>query len=100
MSCTEEFDDNWSYDNPCEWSNHFPSAAGLCQSPIDIKTDETISHFYPSFIFSSKYNSNELFKLTNNGHQVTATLADHTYGQSEKDLWFTGGGIKGTILFC
>jgi carbonic anhydrase len=99
MSCTEESDDYWSYDDPSHWSKHFPSANGFCQSPIDIITKETISQSYPLFIFSSKYDSNELFKLTNNGHQVTATLADHTYGQNEKDLWFTGGGIKGIFYF-
>ena len=30
---------------------------------------------------------------------MTATLADHTYGQTETDLWFTGGGIKGMFYF-
>jgi carbonic anhydrase len=99
MSCSEESDNHWSYDNPSEWQKHFPSAAGLCQSPIDINTNETIAQSYPLFMFSSKYDSNELFILTNNGHQVTATLADHIYGQNEKDLWFTGGGIKGTYYF-
>ena len=99
MSCVEESDDHWSYDNPSEWTKHFPSAAGLCQSPIDINSNEFIAESYPPFIFSPRYTSIELFKLTNNGHQVTATLDDHTYGQSEKDLWFTGGGIKGTFYF-
>ncbi len=99
MSCTEESNDYWSYDNPSEWPKHFKSASGLCQSPIDINTKQTIGQSYPLFIFSSKYDSNELFKLINNGHQVTATLADHTYGQSEKDLWFTGGGIDGIFYF-
>jgi carbonic anhydrase len=99
MSCTEESNDYWSYEDPSQWSKHFPSANGFCQSPIDINTEETIAQSYPLFIFSSKYHSNELFKLINNGHQVTATLADHTYGQNEKDLWFTGGGIKGIFYF-
>jgi carbonic anhydrase len=99
MSCTEESDDHWSYDNPSEWQKHFPSAAGSCQSPIDIHTNQTVPHFYSSFLFSTKYNSNELFKLTNNGHQVTATLADHTYGQSERDLWFTGSDLPGKFYF-
>jgi carbonic anhydrase len=99
MSCNEESNNYWSYDNPSEWQEHFPSAGGLCQSPIDIDTDKTVFHSYPSFTFSSKYHSNELFKLINNGNQVTATLADHTYGQNEKDLWFTGGGLTGTFYF-
>ena len=99
MSCTETTTDFWSYDEPFEWSKHFPSAAGFRQSPIDINTHETIPESYPLFIFSSKYNSNELFKLINNGHQVTATLADRTFGQNEKDLWFVGGGLTGQFYF-
>ncbi|UJR20087.1 hypothetical protein I4U23_023219 [Adineta vaga] len=99
MSCIEKSDDLWSYDDPCEWSKYFPSAAGLSQSPIDIRTNELIIHSYPPFEFSQRYNSNELFKLVNNGHQVAATLADHTYGQSGRDLWFTGGGIEGKFYF-
>jgi len=99
MSCTEESDDHWNYDDPSEWRKHFPSASGLHQSPIDINSNKTISESYPLFIFSSKYDSNELFKLTNNGHQVTATLAEHTYGQNERDLWFTGGGLIGQFFF-
>jgi carbonic anhydrase len=99
MSCAEESKDHWSYDDPSEWSKHFPSACGLRQSPIDINSNNTVPASYPLFIFSSKYHSNELFKLTNNGHQATATLADHTYGQNEKDLWFTGGGLTGQFYF-
>ena len=77
MSCTEESDIYWSYDNPSEWSKHFPCANGLCQSPININTIDTIPEFYPPFVFSPKYNSNELFTLTNNGQQITATLANN-----------------------
>ncbi|CAF1265146.1 unnamed protein product [Adineta steineri] len=99
MSCTTHSDDYWDYDNPSEWQKHFPAAAGLCQSPIDIHAHKTIPHHYPPFVFSDKYHSNELFKLINNGHQVTATLADHTYGQSEKDLWFNGSGLTGRFYF-
>jgi len=99
MSCAEESDDYWNYDNPCEWSKHFPSAGGLCQSPIDINTNEIVPQSYSPFLFSPKYHSNELFKLTNNGHQVAVTLADHTYGQNDNDLWFTGGGIEGIFSF-
>jgi len=99
MPCTEESHDYWDYDNPSEWQKHFPSAAGLYQSPIDINSHKTVLRHYPLFIFSDKYQSNEIFKLINNGHQVAATLADHTYGQSEKDLWFTGGGLTGQFYF-
>ena len=82
-----------------KYFKHFPFAGGLNQSPININSSETVVESYPLFIFSSKYHSNELFTLTNNGHQVAATLAEHTYGQNEKDLWFTGGGLTGTFYF-
>jgi carbonic anhydrase len=99
MSCHGETDVHWSYDDPPQWSKYFPSAGGSSQSPIDINSTNTVGESYPLFIFSSKYNSNELFKLINNGHQVAATLAEHTYGQSEKDLWVTGGGLTGKFFF-
>lgn len=99
MSCTTTSDDFWSYDNPSEWRKHFPSANGSSQSPIDIDSHKSVPFDYPKFSFSKKYHSNELFKLVNSGCQVTATLADHTYGQSDKDLWFTGGGLIGTFYF-
>ncbi|CAF1130500.1 unnamed protein product [Adineta steineri] len=99
MSCTEESSDYWDYDDPSAWSKHFPSAAGLCQSPINIISNDTALESYPLLIFSPKYNSNELFTLTNNGHQVAVTLAQHTYGQNENDLWFTGGGLTGQFYF-
>ncbi|UJR19870.1 hypothetical protein I4U23_023003 [Adineta vaga] len=99
MSCVEESSDYWNYDDPSEWSKHFPSAAGLCQSPIDINSIDTVLESYPLFVFSPKYHSDELFTLTNNGHQVAVTLTEHTYGQSESDLWFTGGGLVGKFYF-
>jgi carbonic anhydrase len=99
MSFHGESNEYWSYDDPSEWSKHFPAAAGTNQSPIDINPDATVRGSYPLFIFSSRYDSNELFKLTNNGHQVAVTLADHTYGQSDKDLWVTGGGLIGKFYF-
>ena len=99
MSCAETTDEFWSYNEPSEWAKHFPAAAGLCQSPINIHTNQTVAESYRLFVFSSKYNSNELFRLVNNGHQVTATLAEHTFGQNEKDLWFVGGGLEGRFYF-
>jgi carbonic anhydrase len=99
MSCGEKTDTHWSYDDPSEWAKHFPSAGGMNQSPIDINTTDTASASYPPFEFSSKYYSNEIFTLTNNGHQVAVTLAQDTYGQSDQDLWFTGGGLDGIFYF-
>jgi len=95
MSCTEQSDDFWSYDNPSEWSKHFPCANGFCQSPIDINTIDTIPVVYPPFVFSSNYNSDQLFTLTNNGQQITATLNE----QNQNDLWFNGSGLTGVFHF-
>jgi carbonic anhydrase len=95
MSCTTESDDYWSYDNPSEWSKTFPCANGLSQSPIDINTTDTIPEFYSPFVFSSKYNSDELFTLTNNGQQITVTLNK----PNSNDLWFTGSGLTGVFHF-
>lgn len=95
MSCTKGSDEYWSYDNPSAWLKHFPCANGLCQSPIDINTIDTIREFYPSFIFSSKYDSNQSFTLTNNGQQITATLNE----QIPNDLWFTGSGLTDVFHF-
>ena len=99
MSCTGESDHCWNYDDPSQWPKQFPAAGGSNQSPINIISNNTVNEPYPLFVFSSKYDSNELFKLINNGHQVAATLTDHTYGQSEKDLWFTGSGLIGKYYF-
>jgi len=99
MSCAEESDDHWTYGDTSEWAKHFPSARGLSQSPIDIKTDSTVIQMYSPFLFSGKYDSDEVFTLTNNGHQVAATLAKNISGQSPTDLWFTGGGLTGTFSF-
>ena len=99
MACSEESNEYWSYDDPSEWPKHFPCAGGSSQSPIDINSNNVVLDSYPLFTFSSKYNSNELFTLTNNGHQVAATLAQRTYGQSDDDLWFTGGGLTGQFFF-
>ncbi len=95
MSCTEEADEYWTYDNPSEWMKSFPSANGLCQSPININTVDTIPEFYPSFVFSPHYDSEQLFTLTNNGQQITATLTEPT----RNDLCFTGSGLTGVYHF-
>ncbi|UJR20084.1 hypothetical protein I4U23_023216 [Adineta vaga] len=100
MSCmTHDHDDCWDYDNPSEWQKYFPLAAEFYQSPIHINSQQTILYSYPTLVFSTKYYPNELFKLVNNGHQVVATLADRTYGQSDKDLWFHGSGLIGRFYF-
>jgi carbonic anhydrase len=99
MSCTEESDTYWNYDNPSEWSKHFPCANGSCQSPININTIDTIPEFYSPFLFSPKYNSDEMFTLSNNGQQITATLAKSTNEKNKNDLWFTGSGLNGTFHF-
>ncbi|CAF1130372.1 unnamed protein product [Rotaria sordida] len=99
MSCTEKSNKYWSYDNPSEWSKHFPSANGLCQSPININTIDTIPKFYSPFIFSSKYNSDELFILSNNDQQIITTLAKCTNEQNTNELWFTGSDLNGRFYF-
>ena len=40
-----------------------------------------------------------LFLSTNNGHHIVATLTDRTYGQIDKDLWVSGGGLTGQYYF-
>jgi carbonic anhydrase len=97
MSSTEQSDNYWSYDNPSEWSKHFPCASGLCQSPIDINTTDTIPELYPPFLFSSKYNSEKSFTLTNSGQQIIATLSIDE--QNPNDLWFKGSRLPGRFHF-
>ncbi|CAF1043013.1 unnamed protein product [Didymodactylos carnosus] len=100
MSCTDKCDDHWSYDDPSKWSEHFPAARGLSQSPINIELDKTVAQLYPPFVFSPNYNTDEvLFTLTNTGHQVAVTLAGSTNKENQTDLSFTGGGLTGTFHF-
>ncbi|CAF1008912.1 unnamed protein product [Adineta steineri] len=99
MSCTESSDIYWNYDNPSDWSKNFPCASGLCQSPIDINSIDTIPHMYPSFIFSSKYNSDKLFTLKNNGRQICTTVSKSMDEHKQNDLWFSGSGLPGVYHF-
>ena len=99
MSCGAEVDDHWSYDDWTKWSEHFPSAAGSAQSPIDIPIDETVAQSYSPFIFSADCLNPVLLTLTNNGHQVAATLAKNTDGSDPADLNVQGGGLEGIFHF-
>ncbi|CAF3355360.1 unnamed protein product [Rotaria sp. Silwood2] len=99
MFCTKTSDQYWTYDNPSEWSKHFPCANGLCQSPININTVDTIPEFYSPCIFSSKYDSDQLFTLSNNGQQIATTLAKSSTEQNTNELWFTGSGLIGKFYF-
>ena len=93
MSSVDPSEVCWTYENPSEWSKYFPAASGFAQSPININTADTIPEFYPPFRFSPKYESDQVFTLTNTGHQITATVDEHD------DLWFTGGGLTGKYHF-
>ncbi|CAF0804441.1 unnamed protein product [Rotaria sp. Silwood1] len=99
MSCTKKSNEYWTYENLSEWSKHFPYANGLRQSPININPIDTIFHLYSPFIFSSKYDSDVLFTLSNNGQQITATLAKCSNEQNTNELWFTGSDLIGKFYF-
>ncbi|CAF1151960.1 unnamed protein product [Didymodactylos carnosus] len=100
MSCADESNDYWNYNDPSKWHEHFPSAGGFSQSPINIKSNETVPQVYPAFSFSPNYTHQLLFTLTNNGHQVAVTqAAKSTSSQNQPDLWFTGGGLHGKFHF-
>ncbi|CAF4729826.1 unnamed protein product [Rotaria sp. Silwood1] len=99
MSCTEESDDYWNYNDPSDWFEHFPAAAGTCQSPINIKSRYTVAKQYPLFVFSPDTEREIILILTNNGHQVAATLAKDSGTQNEMDLSFTSGGLTGKFNF-
>ncbi|CAF5072310.1 unnamed protein product, partial [Rotaria sp. Silwood1] len=90
MSCTEESDDYWNYNDPSAWFEHFPAAAGTCQSPINIKSRYTVAKQYPPFVFSPDTEREIMLILTNNGHQVAATLPKDSGTQNQTDLSFTG----------
>lgn len=95
-STSEEPGFNWDYDHPAAWSKHYPCADGLCQSPIDIITAESIPEFYPSFNFSADYQKDHDFTLTNNGRQILVTSSEKELSQK---LTFTGSGLLGTFNF-
>ena len=96
MSCQDKSDHLWSYENPSEWSTHFPHANGTCQSPINIVTSETKPESYPPFVFSPRYASDQLFTLTHDGRQVSAALADK---QNAGEIWLKGSGLLGRFHF-
>ncbi|CAF3415533.1 unnamed protein product [Rotaria socialis] len=99
MSCADESDEHWSYDNPSTWPDHFPAAGGSCQSPINVVSSETVPQQYPPFVFSPDYMGLTLLTLTNNGHQVAATLKKDAESKTQPDLWITGGGLMDTFHF-
>lgn len=95
MSCRTQSNDSWNYENLSEWSEKFPCANGLYQSPIDIQSSTTISENYPTFHFSAEYHSDQIFTLTNHGQHIIVTIDP---AQSH-DLFFTGGGLIGKYHF-
>ncbi|CAF3375701.1 unnamed protein product [Rotaria sp. Silwood2] len=99
MSCLDEFDERWDYDDPSKWSEQYPAAKGHCQSPINIKFGETVKQEYPSFTFSPKYKDRLLFTLRNTSKKLTVTLAKKQHNKNQTDLWVTGGGLNGTFHF-
>ncbi|CAF4861240.1 unnamed protein product [Rotaria sp. Silwood1] len=99
MSCLDEFDQHWDYDDPSKWSEQYPAAKGLCQSPINIKFGETVKQHYPPFTFSPKYKDRLLFTLRNTSKKLTVTLAKKQHNKNQTDLWVTGGGLNGTFHF-
>ncbi|UJR36869.1 hypothetical protein I4U23_029582 [Adineta vaga] len=100
MSCIEDSHPYWSYEKPSEWCKRFPHANGSWQSPIDIDSIDTIPQMYPPFVFSSKYDSDQLFTLNNDGQQITATLSTTCMNDINKnELWFSGSGLQGRFHF-
>ena len=95
MSVNIHPNDSWNYENPSKWSEKFSFANGLCQSPIDIHSATTISEIYPSFHFSPKYHSDQIFCLTNSGQHIIVTLDP----SQSHDCFFTGGGLLGEYHF-
>jgi len=99
MSCEAESDDHWSYDDWSVWHEHFPAAAGLSQSPIDIQIKQTEHKWFPLFEFSPDYMQPVRLTLTNSGHQVAATLEKTSGNTHEIDLHVHGGGLDGVFHF-
>lgn len=90
---------SWTYKNPSEWSKSFPCANGLYQSPINIKTHETVSAFFSSLTFSSKYDSDLLLTLTNTGQQIISKVATDSNENEIDDLWISGMNLDGKYHF-
>ncbi|CAF3737038.1 unnamed protein product [Rotaria sp. Silwood1] len=99
MSCAEESDDHWSYDDPSKWHEHFPAARGTSQLPIDIKYHHTIPRQYPPFTFSRDSMNQTMLVLRNTGHQIAATLPQQSESENQTDLSVTGGGLTGKFDF-
>lgn len=100
MSCTNDFQEIWDYDDPSKWHEKFPIANGKCQSPIDIKVNHTVVQNYSPFVFSVSSKSRHSFKLNNSNSMLTVTLAEKEPSGSQSDLWVTGGGLDGKFYFA
>lgn len=100
MSSNTKSTSIWSYENLSEWPKYFPCTKGSLQSPINIITQDTIPEFYSSFLFSSKYNADELFILNYNGQQITVTLPKcPTTEHNSSEFYFTGSNLTGKYHF-
>ncbi|CAF1282930.1 unnamed protein product [Rotaria sp. Silwood1] len=99
MYYTEKRGDHWSYDDPSIWHEHFLAASGTSQSPINIKSHQTVVQQYPQFEFSLDHKSQIMLAVVNTGHHVIATLPKHARSQSQTDLSVTGGGLTGKFDF-
>ncbi|CAF3246737.1 unnamed protein product [Rotaria socialis] len=89
----------WTWANSAQWSINFPCANGLCQSPINIKTSDTVPKFFSSLNFSSKYDSDLMFTMTNNGQQIQMTFPKDSNEQTGDELYLTGINLIGKYHF-
>lgn len=87
---------SWSYSEANQWHKQFPWANGLCQSPINISTAQTVNKQVEPLILSDCYGTEQNFTLINQGQQVVATLTDI---ENEKNLFFRGIGLTGVYEF-
>ncbi|CAF1962014.1 unnamed protein product [Rotaria magnacalcarata] len=99
MSCLDEFKEDWSYDDPSNWHERFPSARGNFQSPINIKLSQSVIQNYPPFTLSPQCKNRYLYTLKNDDHKLTVTLAKEHQNKNQGDLWVRGGGLTGTFHF-